>query len=82
MLSKSDTFKSIRKAIDGVPVIDCHEHTKGYRFAPEYKKSITSLIQGYVQSDLVSAGGEPHMTLNKKGARLGLKAGLRQTLLT
>jgi len=57
MLSKSDTFKSIRKAIDGVPVIDCHEHTEGYRFAPEYKESITSLIQGYVQSDLVSAGG-------------------------
>ncbi len=63
MLSKSDTFKSIRKAIDGVPVIDCHEHTEGYRFAPEYKESITSLIQGYVQSDLVSAGGEPHMKM-------------------
>lgn len=63
MLSKSDTFKSIRKVIDGVPVIDCHEHTGGYRFAPEYKESITSLIQGYVQADLVSVGGEPHMKM-------------------
>ena len=63
MLSKSDTFKSVRKAIDGVPVIDCHEHTEGYRFAPEYKESIASLIQGYMQTDLASVGGEPHMKM-------------------
>ncbi len=63
MLSKSDAFRSIREAIDGIPVIDCHEHTAGYRFAPEYKEPITSLIQGYVQSDLISAGAEPHMKM-------------------
>jgi len=63
MLSKSATFKSIRKAIDKVPVIDCHDHTMGYKFAPEYKEPIASLIQGYVQSDLISAGGESDMKM-------------------
>ncbi len=63
MLSKSTTFKSIRGAIDEIPVIDCHDHTMGYRFAPEYKEPIASLIQGYVQSDLMSAGGESHMEM-------------------
>ena len=57
MLSKSTTFKSIRKAIDKIPVIDCHDYTMGYRYAPEYKEPIASLIRGYVQSDLISAGG-------------------------
>jgi len=63
MLSKSTTFKSIRKAIDKIPVIDCHDHTMGYRSAPEYKEPIASLIRGYVQSDLISAGGEPYMKM-------------------
>lgn len=63
MLSKSASFKSIRKAIDEIPVIDCHDHTMGYRSAPEYKEPITSLIQGYVESDLMSAGAEPHMEM-------------------
>lgn len=63
MLNKSTSFKSIRKAIDKIPVIDCHDHTMGYRSAPEYKEPITSLIQGYVQSDLISAGAEPHMRM-------------------
>lgn len=63
MLSKSATFKSIRKVIDGIPVIDCHEHTMGYRSAPEHKEPIASLIQEYVESDLISAGGEPYMKM-------------------
>lgn len=63
MLSKSNVSKSIRKAIDKVPVIDCHDHTGGYKFAPEYKEPIASLIQGYVQSDIISAGGESSMRM-------------------
>ncbi len=63
MLSKSTSFKSIRKAIDKIPVIDCHDHTMGYQSAPEYKEPIVSLIQGYVDSDLVSAGAELHMEM-------------------
>jgi len=63
MLSKSAAFKSIKKAIDKVPVIDCHDHTMGYQNAPEYKEPIAALIQGYVQSDLISAGGESSMKM-------------------
>jgi len=63
MLSKSPVFRSIRRAIDGIPVIDCHEHTMGYQSASEYKEPIASLIRGYVQSDLISAGGQPHMEM-------------------
>jgi len=50
------TYEKLRSFIDTVPVIDCHEHTKGHLFAPEYKEPISSLIQGYFQSDLISAG--------------------------
>lgn len=63
MLGKSASFKSIRKVIDEIPVIDCHDHSMGYRSAPEYKEPIASLIQGYVDSDLESAGAEPHMEM-------------------
>jgi len=63
MLSKFTSFRSIRKAIDEIPVIDCHDHTMGYQSAPEYKEPIASLIHGYVQSDLISAGAEPHMKM-------------------
>lgn len=49
-------FEEIFNFVENLPVIDCHEHTKGWSFAPEYKEPITSFIQGYVQSDLISAG--------------------------
>ncbi|TKJ47754.1 hypothetical protein CEE34_02275 [Candidatus Aerophobetes bacterium Ae_b3a] len=65
MLSKSASFRSIRKAIDEIPVIDCHDHSMGYRSAPEYKEPIASLIREYVESDLMSVGAEPHMEMLK-----------------
>jgi len=51
----------ILESIKDFPVIDCHDHTMGPKTAPEYKEPITALIQGYFQSDLVSAGGEALM---------------------
>lgn len=64
MEKKDSIFKEIREIIEEIPVIDCHEHTKGPDFAPEYKEPIASLIQGYFQSDLISAGAtEEEMAL-------------------
>jgi len=46
-----------------MPVIDCHEHTLGPAGAPKYKEPVASLIGGYVQSDLMSAGGEADLAM-------------------
>jgi len=51
----------ILESIADFPVIDCHEHTMGPQNAPEYKEPIAALIQGYFESDLISAGGESVM---------------------
>ena len=53
---KTKTYEELKNFILDLPVIDCHEHTMGPEFAPEYKEPIASLIQGYFQSDLLSAG--------------------------
>ncbi|MBU7004276.1 MAG: amidohydrolase family protein [Theionarchaea archaeon] len=57
----SELRTEILEAIEDFPVIDCHDHTMGPDNAPEYREPITALIQGYFQSDLTSAGGEPVM---------------------
>jgi len=46
----------ILESIKDFPVIDCHDHTMGPKSAPEYREPISALIQGYFQSDLISAG--------------------------
>jgi hypothetical protein len=53
---KTKTYEELKDFIFNLPVIDCHEHTMGPKFAPFYKEPIASLIQGYFQSDLLSAG--------------------------
>jgi len=64
-------YEELRSFIDTVDVIDCHEHTRGHLFSPEYKEPIFSLIQGYFQSDLISAGAtEKEMSiLNNQGVK-------------
>ena len=59
----SQTCQRLRADIDAIPVIDCHEHTVGPGSYPKYSDAIAALIQGYVRSDLVSAGGEGDMAL-------------------
>ncbi len=51
----------ILESISDYPVIDCHDHTMGPESAPEYSEPIAALIQGYFESDLISAGGESVM---------------------
>ena len=63
MHPKTKLYERLREAIGKIPVIDCHDHTCGPQNAPEYKEPIAALIQGYVQSDLISAGGETHMSM-------------------
>jgi len=62
-VSETELRQQIREAIADFPVIDCHDHTMGPEHAPEYREPIFALIQGYVQSDLMSAGGEPVMQI-------------------
>jgi len=63
MLGNSAIFKTLKKAMDKMPVIDCHDHTLGPQEAPQYKEPIASLTQGYVYSDLISAGGEEYIDM-------------------
>jgi predicted TIM-barrel fold metal-dependent hydrolase len=51
---RSDIYSRLREGIDGLPVIDCHEHATGPSAAPENKEPIACLIPGYLQSDLMS----------------------------
>src|SRR5512137_2213250 len=56
LYSPSPLFDRLFERIRALPVIDCHEHLMGPEARPPYKEPITSLIQGYVLSDLQSAG--------------------------
>lgn len=58
MSPRSDTFEALRSELADYPVIDTHEHTAGPEHYPRCDEPIAALIQGYVRSDLVSAGGE------------------------
>jgi hypothetical protein len=53
----------LRARLEKMPVIDCHEHAAGPAGYPKCTEPIARLIQGYVASDLTSAGGEPDMAL-------------------
>jgi hypothetical protein len=52
----SPLFNRLHEQIGAMPVIDCHEHLTGPEARPPYKEPIAALIQGYVFSDLQSAG--------------------------
>jgi len=57
-MAQDSTFEKIRRRIDEIPVIDTHEHTAGPDHCTKIDEPIAFLIQGYVQSDISSAGGE------------------------
>ena len=48
-------FTQLYSRIKEMPVIDCHEHMQGLGGRPGYKEPISSLIHGYVSSDLQAA---------------------------
>jgi hypothetical protein len=58
MFVPSRTTLELRELLETLPVIDCHEHTRGPDSAPGYCEPIQALTMGYVASDLMTAGGE------------------------
>jgi hypothetical protein len=52
----SPLFNRLFEQINALPVIDTHEHLQGPEARPAYQEPIAALIQGYVFSDLQSAG--------------------------
>lgn len=52
-------FTELYSKIEELPVIDCHEHIIGPKNEVSKREPIASLISGYVQSDLLSAGISP-----------------------
>ncbi len=54
--SPSPLFNRLHEQIEGMPVIDCHEHLSGPEARPPYKEPIAALAAGYMLSDLHSAG--------------------------
>jgi len=63
-MERSETYSRIREAIESIPVIDCHEHVVGPEARPAYVEPISTLIAGYVHSDLTSAyAADEEMTL-------------------
>lgn len=55
-MDSNTLFEELFKKIEELPVIDCHEHILGPKKELTRREPIASLIQGYVQSDLLSAG--------------------------
>lgn len=49
-------FIELYSEIEKLPVIDCHEHVTGPKEELARREPIASLIQGYVQSDILSSG--------------------------
>ena len=57
MLHKgSPTFDSLLSFMDGLAVIDCHEHMAGPEHLVRFSEPIAALIAGYYSGDLISAG--------------------------
>ena len=56
MAQDTNFYDRLREAVDRIPVVDCHEHMQGPSTMPAYKEPIASLAQGYISSDLHSAG--------------------------
>lgn len=44
-------------------MINTHEHTAGPAYYPKYGEAIQAIIQGYLQTDLASAGGEAEFAM-------------------
>jgi uncharacterized protein len=62
-MPENKTFARIRQDIADIPVIDCHEHTGGFQDAQKYEDALTSLLGGYIQSDMLSASNEATMEI-------------------
>ena len=57
MLQKrTPTFDRLLSHIEGLPVIDAHEHMMGPEYLQRFGEPIAMLIAGYVSHDLLSAG--------------------------
>jgi len=56
MNSEDSLFQRLYDEIERLPVIDCHEHVLGPKNEVDKKEPIAHIIQGYIQSDLISAG--------------------------
>ena len=54
--NEDSLFQRIYNEIERLPVIDCHEHVLGPKDEVEKKEPIAHIIQGYIHSDLISAG--------------------------
>ncbi|MDE2638222.1 MAG: hypothetical protein OXI30_17785, partial [Chloroflexota bacterium] len=54
--NNSPTFDRLLSYIDGLPVIDCHEHMAGPDHLVLFSEPIAALIAGYYSGDLISAG--------------------------
>ena len=62
-MHRRDLYHALRARIEALPVINTHEHTAGPAYYPKYGEAIQAIIQGYIQSDFVSAGGEAEFAL-------------------
>jgi len=56
MRSNARCYDDLKAFIDGVPLVDCHDHSA--QCGPKLDDPITALITGYVTSDLTSASSE------------------------
>ena len=57
-MPKGKTYETLRADIEQIPVIDTHEHFTGPGSQEGHREPIKSITSGYVNSDLMSAGGD------------------------
>jgi len=60
---RRDIYHNLRACIETLPVINTHEHTAGPAYYPQYGEAIQVMVQGYLQTDLASAGGEAEFAM-------------------
>ena len=67
MRSNLPCYDDLKAFIDGVPLVDCHDHSG--QCGPKLDDPITALITGYVTSDLTAASSDADMAVVQDTSR-------------
>ncbi len=67
MKSRAACYGTLRKALETMPIVDCHDHTGAC--GPHYKDPIQALVAGYFPSDVQSATSEQECAAMLDAAR-------------
>ena len=67
MRSRAKCYDELRAYCEGVPIVDCHDHSG--ECGPKYADAIQVVVSGYFPSDLHSASSDADMAVIQDGKR-------------